>query len=109
MEVKKTIKVMKAEVSGEQPSAADKKLSDLDNKIVNYDFDRHSEAARAIPGMIGVIHVTRFYSAHIPESAWKAKCGWRFGIKDKDTWALLDREADLTRYDCCSRCLGGED
>ena len=73
-------------------------------KVVNYDFDRHSEANR---GLAGVVHVAKVYGPEMPQARWKARCGWRSGRKacsDGKAWRILKADEDLAPYGVCDRC-----
>ena len=73
-------------------------------KIVNHDFDRHSEANR---GFAGVVHVAKVYGPEVPQVLWKARCGWWFGrkaCKDGKAWRILEVDEDLAPFGVCGRC-----
>ena len=78
-----------------------------EEKIVNYEYDRHFYSST--PGMIGTIHVANIFHPSVHPSLWKTKCGWKFGLRDKETWGQLQEDADLSRHGFCSRCLGDGD
>ena len=69
-------------------------------KVVNYDFDRHSEASR---GSVSVVHAAKVYGPEMPQALWKARCGWMLGRKaclDGKAWRILKADLDLALAAC---------
>jgi hypothetical protein len=69
-------------------------------KVANLEFDRHAPINR---GMVGVVHVAKAHGPELDRSLWRARCGWRFGRKEKG-WRILSSGENMVPYGVCDRC-----
>ena len=54
----------------------------------------------------GVIHLTNRYHPAGHRADWVSRCGWKFGLKERE-WAVLDEDADVSQYGFCGKCWSG--
>ena len=62
-----------------------------------------TDARRANRGLVGVVRVAKVYGPKMPQTRWKARCGWKLGRKaclDGKAWRILKTGGNLALSAC---------